>query len=65
MDTTSTVHALSPQSKILATVGFVLVVVLTPREWIFAFAGYLIVLIVALRMAVDLFIRPEEIYTVQ
>lgn len=51
MDTTSTVHALSPQSKILATVGFVLVVVLTPREWIFAFAGYLIVLIVALAIA--------------
>lgn len=51
MDTTSTVHALSPQSKILATVGFVLVVVLTRREWIFAFAGYLIVLIVALAIA--------------
>lgn len=51
MDTTSTVHALSPQSKILATVGFVLVVVLTPREWILAFAGYLIVLIAALALA--------------
>lgn len=51
MDTTSTVHALSPQSKILATVGFVLVVVLTPREWILAFAGYLVVLIAALALA--------------
>jgi cobalt/nickel transport system permease protein len=45
------VHDLSPQSKILATVGFVLVVVLTPREWVPAFAGYLGVLIVALVIA--------------
>lgn len=44
-------HALSPQSKILATVGFVMVVVLTPREWIPAFAGYLAILIIALAFA--------------
>lgn len=44
-------HALSPQSKILATVGFVMVVVLTPREWIPAFAGYLLILAVALGLA--------------
>lgn len=41
-------HALSPQSKILATVGFVAVVVATPREWVAAFAGYSLLLIAAL-----------------
>lgn len=44
-------HELSPQSKILATVAFVLVVVLTPREWVAAFAGYVMILGVALALA--------------
>lgn len=35
---TSVVHRLPAQVKIVAAVGFVLVVVLTPREWLVAFA---------------------------
>jgi cobalt/nickel transport system permease protein len=45
------VHGLSPQSKILATLGFVLIVVLTPREWVPAFAGYTLILALALALA--------------
>jgi cobalt/nickel transport system permease protein len=45
------VHTLSPQSKILAVVGFVLVVVATPREWVGAFAGYAVLLGCALALA--------------
>lgn len=41
-------HALSSPSKILATVGFVAVVVATPREWVAAFAAYALLLIAAL-----------------
>lgn len=44
-------HALTPQSKILAVVGFVLVVVLTPREWVLAFAGYALIVGAALVLA--------------
>ena len=40
----SRVHRAEPHHKILALLGFVLVVVATPREWFAAYAGYLAVL---------------------
>jgi len=44
-------HRLSAQSKLVATVAFVVVVVLTPREWVAAFAGYALLLGIALGVA--------------
>ena len=40
----SPVHRAAPHHKILALLGFVLVVVATPREWFAAYAGFLVVL---------------------
>ena len=40
----SPVHRAQPHHKILALLGFVLVVVATPREWFLAYAGFLAVL---------------------
>ena len=40
----SPVHRAAPHHKILALLGFVLVVVATPREWFAAYAGFLGVL---------------------
>ena len=51
MQTASGAHVLSPQSKILATLAFVVVVVATPREWVVAFAGYALLIIAALAWA--------------
>jgi cobalt/nickel transport system permease protein len=47
VETASGLHTLSPQSKIVAVVGFVIVVVATPREWVLAFAGYATLLAIA------------------
>lgn len=47
----SVVHDLSARSKILATVGFVLIVVATPREWVLAFAGYAVIVLLAAAVA--------------
>ncbi|TDC64400.1 cobalt ECF transporter T component CbiQ [Actinomadura sp. GC306] len=41
---TSPVHRLPPQTKIVAVVAFVLLVVATPRERMWAFAGYALLL---------------------
>ena len=40
----SPLHRAQPQRKLLALLGFVLVVVATPREWFWAYAGFLAVL---------------------
>jgi cobalt/nickel transport system permease protein len=40
----SRVHRAEPHHKILALLGFVLVVVATPRDWFWAYAGFLAVL---------------------
>jgi cobalt/nickel transport system permease protein len=41
----SPLHRAEPHHKILALVGFVLLVVATPRDWFAAYAGYLVLLL--------------------
>ena len=43
----SPIHRAAPEHKLLALLGFVLVVVATPRDWFAAYGVYLLVLAVA------------------
>ncbi len=47
----SPVHRAPAHLKLLALVGFMLVVVATPRDWFAAFAGYAVVLLVVIRVS--------------
>lgn len=47
----SPVHRAAPHHKILALLGFVLLVVATPREWFAAYAGHLVVLLLVIRLS--------------
>ena len=47
----SPVHRAEPHLKILALLGFVLVVVATPREWFPAYAAYLAVLVAVIAVS--------------
>lgn len=47
----SPIHALAPRTKLLALIGFMLVVVVTPREWFWAFAAYLVMVCVVIALA--------------
>jgi cobalt/nickel transport system permease protein len=47
----SPVHRAAPQHKILALLGFVLVVVATPRDWFGAYAGFLALLAVVVAVS--------------
>jgi cobalt/nickel transport system permease protein len=47
----SRVHRAPAHLKVLALLGFMLVVVATPREWYAAFAGYFLVVLLVIRLA--------------
>jgi cobalt/nickel transport system permease protein len=47
----SSVHRAEPHVKILALLGFVLVVVATPREWYVAYPGFLAVVLVVIAIS--------------
>ena len=47
----SPVHRAPAHLKLLALVGFVLVVVATPRDWFSAYAGYLAVIAVVVAVS--------------
>lgn len=47
----SPLHRAPAHRKVLALVGFMLLVVATPREWFPVFGGYLIVLLVVIRIS--------------
>ena len=47
----SVVHRAPAHLKLLALVGFMLVVVATPREWYLAFGGYLLALLVVVALS--------------
>ena len=47
----SPIHALAARTKLIALLGFMLVVVATPREWFWAFATYLVMVCMVIALS--------------